>query len=101
MELIKSNCYAVWVALLTVNLTISRRVSELETFDGASAGKYTIGLGQKRMGFCSDLEDINSLCMTVVHNLMEKTKTGEQRCQVVCYLEVGVQFVCYLYVFFF
>ncbi|KAF0302031.1 Hydroxymethylglutaryl-CoA synthase 1 [Amphibalanus amphitrite] len=49
---------------------------ELEAFDGVSAGKYTIGLGQKRMGFCSDLEDINSLCMTVVHNLMQKTGTG-------------------------
>ncbi|XP_043201358.1 hydroxymethylglutaryl-CoA synthase 1-like isoform X2 [Amphibalanus amphitrite] len=48
---------------------------ELEAFDGVSAGKYTIGLGQKRMGFCSDLEDINSLCMTVVHNLMQKTGT--------------------------
>ena len=53
-------------------------ISELESFDGVSSGKYTIGLGQKRMGFCSDLEDINSLCMTVVHKLMEKTKTGER-----------------------
>lgn len=46
--------------------------SELEQFDGVSAGKYTIGLGQAKMGFCSDREDINSLCMTVVQRLMER-----------------------------
>ncbi|EFA06304.1 hydroxymethylglutaryl-CoA synthase 1 [Tribolium castaneum] len=46
--------------------------TELETFDGASAGKYTIGLGQQKMGFCTDREDINSLCLTVVKRLLEK-----------------------------
>lgn len=46
--------------------------TELEVFDNASAGKYTIGLGQSRMGFCSDREDINSLCLTVVTKLLEK-----------------------------
>jgi 3-hydroxy-3-methylglutaryl CoA synthase len=30
--------------------------SELEKFDGVSAGKYTIGLGQTRMSFCDDRE---------------------------------------------
>ena len=44
---------------------------ELESYDGVSAGKYTVGLGQERMGFCSDCEDINSLCLTVVNMLME------------------------------
>jgi len=47
--------------------------SELEEFDGASSGKYTIGLGQTKMGFCDDLEDINSLCLTVVDRLVQKT----------------------------
>lgn len=46
--------------------------TELEQFDGVSAGKYTIGLGQDRMGFCTDREDINSLCLTVVSNLMKR-----------------------------
>ncbi|XP_055916960.1 hydroxymethylglutaryl-CoA synthase 1 [Eupeodes corollae] len=46
--------------------------TELEQFDGASAGKYTIGLGQSKMGFCSDREDVNSLCLTVVSRLLEK-----------------------------
>ncbi|MEE6458146.1 hypothetical protein FKM82_000190 [Ascaphus truei] len=45
---------------------------ELEKFDGVDAGKYTIGLGQSKMGFCSDREDINSLCLTVVQRLMER-----------------------------
>lgn len=46
--------------------------SELEAFDGIAAGKYTIGLGQSKMGFCSDCEDINSLCLTVVQRLVER-----------------------------
>jgi len=49
--------------------------AELEQHDGVSAGKYTIGLGQTRMGFCSDREDVNSLCLTVVKRLLEKTGT--------------------------
>ncbi|XP_050074593.1 hydroxymethylglutaryl-CoA synthase 1 [Anopheles maculipalpis] len=49
--------------------------TELEVFDGVSAGKYTIGLGQQRMGFCSDREDINSLCLTAVRNLLDRHGT--------------------------
>ena len=45
---------------------------KLEEFDGVSKGKYTVGLGQRNMGFCGDQEDINSLSLTVVHKLMEK-----------------------------
>lgn len=45
---------------------------ELEKFDEVAAGKYTIGLGQSKMGFCSDREDINSLCLTALHRLIEK-----------------------------
>ena len=50
--------------------------TELETFDGASAGKYTIGLGQTNMGFCSDREDVHSLALTVVRGLMEKNNVS-------------------------
>ncbi|KAF3848629.1 hypothetical protein F7725_015126 [Dissostichus mawsoni] len=46
--------------------------TELEQLDGVAPGKYTVGLGQDRMGFCSDLEDINSLCLTAVQKLMER-----------------------------
>ncbi|OQV11417.1 Hydroxymethylglutaryl-CoA synthase, cytoplasmic [Hypsibius exemplaris] len=50
--------------------------AELERFDGVSAGKYTIGLGQERMGFCTDREDIVSLCLTAVERLMRRTGTS-------------------------
>jgi len=48
--------------------------SELEAFDGVSAGKYTVGLGQMAMGFTGDQEDVNSMSLTVVEKLLEKQK---------------------------
>ncbi|XP_064477467.1 hydroxymethylglutaryl-CoA synthase 1-like isoform X2 [Ornithodoros turicata] len=62
--------------------------TELEAFDGVSKGKYTIGLGQDKMGFCSDREDINSLCLTVAHRLLEKTGVGANE---IGRLEVGTE----------
>ncbi|KAJ3332317.1 hypothetical protein HDU93_009156 [Gonapodya sp. JEL0774] len=44
--------------------------SSLEQFDGVSTGKYTVGLGQHRMAFVDDREDINSVCLTAVHRLL-------------------------------
>ncbi|XP_076067053.1 hydroxymethylglutaryl-CoA synthase isoform X3 [Oratosquilla oratoria] len=61
---------------------------ELEEFDAVSQGKYTIGLGQTRMGFCSDREDINSLCLTVLSRLMERTGIGYEN---IGRLEVGTE----------
>lgn len=69
--------------------------SELETFLGVSAGKYTIGLGQQKMSFCDDREgehdtkyetpmfivricrltrrvDIYSMALTTVSSLLRK-----------------------------
>ncbi|KAK4570351.1 3-hydroxy-3-methylglutaryl coenzyme A synthase [Recurvomyces mirabilis] len=46
--------------------------TELEKFDGVSAGKYTIGLGQTKMSFCDDREDIYSLTLTTVSSLLKK-----------------------------
>ncbi|CAK1584731.1 unnamed protein product [Parnassius mnemosyne] len=45
---------------------------DLEKFDEVGTGKYTIGLGQSKMGFCSDREDINSVCLTALHRLIER-----------------------------
>ncbi|PHT92513.1 Hydroxymethylglutaryl-CoA synthase, cytoplasmic [Capsicum annuum] len=45
---------------------------ELEAHDGASKGKYTIGLGQDCMGFCTEVEDVISMSLTVVTSLLEK-----------------------------
>ncbi|KAK5070951.1 3-hydroxy-3-methylglutaryl coenzyme A synthase [Lithohypha guttulata] len=46
--------------------------SELEKFDGVAAGKYTIGLGQTRMSFCDDREDIYSIALTTLSSLFKK-----------------------------
>lgn len=62
--------------------------AELEEYDGVSAGKYTIGLGQNKMGFCSDREDINSLCLTVVHKLLERYNISHSQ---IGRLEVGTE----------
>ncbi|ORX91964.1 hydroxymethylglutaryl-CoA synthase [Basidiobolus meristosporus CBS 931.73] len=45
--------------------------ADMEQFDGVSAGKYTLGLGQNKLGFCDDREDIHSISLTVVQNLVE------------------------------
>uniref|UniRef100_UPI00398E96AF hydroxymethylglutaryl-CoA synthase, cytoplasmic isoform X1 n=2 Tax=Pristiophorus japonicus TaxID=55135 RepID=UPI00398E96AF len=62
--------------------------TELERFDGVDAGKYTVGLGQSRMGFCSDREDINSLCLTAVHRLLERNSLPYES---IGRLEVGTE----------
>lgn len=46
--------------------------AELEKFNGASQGKYTIGLGQTKMSFCDDREDTYSLALTVLSNMLSK-----------------------------
>lgn len=62
--------------------------AELEQFDGVSAGKYTIGLGQTNMSVCDDREDINSICLTAVHNLLEKYNVPLTS---IGFLEVGTE----------
>ena len=44
----------------------------LEEHAGVAKGRYTIGLGQEGLAICGDAEDVNSLCLTVVHSLLEK-----------------------------
>lgn len=61
---------------------------ELEVYDKVSRGKYTVGLGQNKMGFCSDREDINSLCLTVVQKLMKRTGVSYSQ---IGRLEVGTE----------
>jgi hydroxymethylglutaryl-CoA synthase len=48
------------------------RQEVLEAHDGASKGKYTIGLGQDCMAFCTEVEDVISMSMTAVTSLLEK-----------------------------
>lgn len=61
---------------------------DLEVYDGVGKGKYTIGLGQKAMSFVTDREDINSINLTCLKNLL--TKYGVQPEQV-GRLEVGTE----------
>jgi len=62
--------------------------SELEKFDGVSAGKYTIGLGQTKMSFCDDREDIYSFAMTVTSRLLKNYNIDPKS---VGRLEVGTE----------
>jgi hydroxymethylglutaryl-CoA synthase len=45
--------------------------TDLEKHDQVSKGKYTLGLGQNRMAFVTDREDINSICLTVTKSLLD------------------------------
>jgi 3-hydroxy-3-methylglutaryl CoA synthase len=42
----------------------------LEAHDGASKGKYTIGLGQDCMAFCSEVEDVISMRYVFLFNYL-------------------------------
>jgi len=44
--------------------------ADLEEHYKAGKGKYTIGLGQHKMGFANDREDVNTISMTVLNNLV-------------------------------
>ena len=45
---------------------------DLEMFDKASKGKYTIGLAQTSMAVVNDREDVNSIALTCVRQLLNK-----------------------------
>ncbi len=66
------------VGILAMDAYFPKQVvsqEDLEVADEVSTGKYTIGLGQKEMGFVAgDREDINSISMTAVSNLLEKVR---------------------------
>ena len=60
---------------------------DLEKFDQVDAGKYTKGLMQDKMGFCTDLEDINSIALTVTKLIDESGISLND----IGYLEVGTE----------
>ncbi|BAE57773.1 hydroxymethylglutaryl-coenzyme A synthase C terminal-domain-containing protein [Aspergillus flavus] len=62
--------------------------TELEKFDGVSEGKYTIGLGQTKMSFCDDREDIYSVALTTLSSLFRKYNVDPKS---VGRLEVGTE----------
>ncbi|KAH7692440.1 Hydroxymethylglutaryl-CoA synthase protein [Dioscorea alata] len=62
----------------------------MEDYDGVSKGKYTIGLGQTCMAFCTELEDVISMSLTVVTSLLEKYQIDPRE---IGRLEVGSETV--------
>ena len=62
--------------------------AELEVYDKTSKGKYTIGLAQTRMAAESDREDVNSISLTCVRNLMKKHNVDPRE---IGRLEVGTE----------
>ncbi|KAB1210770.1 Hydroxymethylglutaryl-CoA synthase [Morella rubra] len=62
----------------------------LEAHDGVSRGKYTIGLGQDCMSFCTEVEDVISMSLTAVTSLLEKYKIDPKQ---IGRLEVGSESV--------
>ena len=64
---------------------------DMEVFDKSekvTKGKYTLGLGQTAMSFVNDREDINSITLTCVNNLMVKNNITKDK---VGRLEVGTE----------
>lgn len=61
---------------------------DLEVYDKVDSGKYTKGLMQDKMGFCTDLEDINSIALTVTRRLIDESKVSLND---IGYLEVGTE----------
>lgn len=64
------------VGILGMSVHIPRTAvsqADLETHDKASPGKYTIGLGQAKMSFVTDREDVISLSLTAVDDLMRSS----------------------------
>ena len=61
---------------------------ELELFDKVSKGKYTIGLGQETMAVVNDREDVNSISLTCVKNLLLKNNIDPKN---IGRLEVGTE----------
>lgn len=61
---------------------------DLEIYDKVDPGKYTKGLMQDKMGFCTDLEDINSITLTVTKRLIDESGVSLND---IGYLEVGTE----------
>ncbi|CAM9992785.1 unnamed protein product [Scytosiphon promiscuus] len=67
-------CRPANVGILAMDMHFPRtyvQQSDLEKADGCE-GKYTVGLGQNKLAFVDDREDINSVLMTVMQGLLDK-----------------------------
>lgn len=62
--------------------------AELEQASGVAPGKFTIGLGQTRMAFTNDREDMYSIALTALSRLIAKHKIDTSK---IGRLEVGTE----------
>ena len=79
------------VGIIDIQLYIPRYFLdqiENEEFDKAGKGKYTIGLGQQKMSFLGDREDINSICLSVLEQVLTRNRINTKD---VGRLEVGTE----------
>ncbi|KAG8468027.1 hypothetical protein KFE25_007079 [Diacronema lutheri] len=79
------------VGILAMDVYFPQRCvsqKDLEVADGVSEGKYRIGLGQERMAFVGDREDVNSIAMSAVYNLLSKYRIDAEQ---IGRLEVGTE----------
>jgi hydroxymethylglutaryl-CoA synthase len=76
--------------ILAMEMYVPTRFVAQEDMEAADdcKGKYTIGLGQKNLAFVDDREDVNSIFLTVVQNLLEKYGVSPSE---VGRLEVGTE----------
>jgi hydroxymethylglutaryl-CoA synthase len=62
--------------------------AQLEEHNKVGRGKYTVGLGQDRMAFAYEFEDVNSMSLTVVDRLLRNYNIDPAR---VGRLEIGTE----------
>ena len=62
--------------------------TEFEAFEGAPKGKYTIGLGQLKLSIINDREDVASISLTCVRNILQKYQIDPKQ---IGRLEVGTE----------
>lgn len=73
MKKVQFNSYGILaIELYIPKLHIDQK--DFEVAKGVSIGKIQIGLGQTQMSYVSHLEDVNSMALTVLDNLIKKHK---------------------------
>ena len=71
---------------LSMKAPIARMMAVGHGIVTSPAHQYTIGLGQEGLAVTGDAEDINSLCLTAVHSLLEKYVFFVCACACACVL---------------
>ncbi|VDK37623.1 unnamed protein product, partial [Dibothriocephalus latus] len=78
------------IGILAAELYFPKQLVDQQLLEKTNGcpGKYTKGLGQVSMAICDIAEDINSLALTVTHNLIQRIGLDLKK---VGFLEVGTE----------